>query len=51
MKHNNENNSGAQKLQAVPPAAHSAEPLTLINCGEFSLLLASKDIVTLAPAQ
>ncbi len=51
MKQDNENNYGAQTLQVVAPASHSAEPLALINCGEFSLLISSKDIVTLISAQ
>ncbi len=51
MKQDSENNYGEQKLQVVAPASHLAEPLALINCGEFSLLISSKDIVTLISAQ
>lgn len=51
MKQNNENSYGENKLQVVAPASHSAEPLALINCGEFSLLISSQDIVTLISAQ
>lgn len=51
MKQDNESSYGEQKLQVVAPASYSAEPLALINCGEFSLLISSKDIVTLISAQ
>lgn len=39
------------KLRAVTPSSTPAEPLALMDCGEFSLLISSKDIVTLVSAQ
>ena len=59
MKHANDTHLDQQKLQVVAPASssspglssHLAEPLALMACGEFSLLIASKDIVTLISAQ
>lgn len=40
-----------QKLRAVEPSSNTTEPLALMDCGEFSLLVSSKDIVTLISAQ
>ena len=40
-----------KKLRAVSPSSASAEPLALMDFGEFSLLISSKDIVTLMSAQ
>lgn len=51
MKHENENNRSEQKMQVVAPALHSAEPLALLMCEEFSLLIPSRDIVTLVSSQ
>lgn len=39
------------KLRAVSPSSAVVEPLALMDCGEFSLLISSKDIVTLMSAQ
>ncbi|GGY74783.1 hypothetical protein GCM10011613_20310 [Cellvibrio zantedeschiae] len=45
------NNSDAgPRIHAVKSSAGSPEPLALMDCGEFSLLISSKDIVTLASA-
>jgi chemotaxis signal transduction protein len=59
MKFENENsrydaehkNDIDNKLRTVTPSSMSAEPLALMDCGEFSLLISSKDIVTLMSAQ
>lgn len=47
----NVNNNGEQKLRAVMPTSNAVEPLALMDCGEFSVLVSSKDIVTLMSAQ
>ena len=39
------------QLRAVPAVHNAEEPLALIDCGELSLLVSSKDIVTLMSAQ
>lgn len=39
------------QLRAVPTTRNADEPLALLDCGEFSLLISSKDIVTLMSAQ
>ena len=39
------------QLRAIPTSQSADEPLALIDCGEFSLLISSKDIVTLMSAQ
>jgi hypothetical protein len=39
------------QLRAVPTTHNADEPLALIDCGELSLLISSKDIVTLMSAQ
>jgi CheW-like domain len=40
-----------KKLQAITASSKADEPLVLMDCGELSLLVSSKDIVTLMPAQ
>lgn len=40
-----------QTLRAVAPSSNLAEPFALMDCGEFNLLISSKDIVTLMSAQ
>lgn len=39
------------QLRAIPTSQSADEPLALIDCGEFSLLISSKDIVTLMSSQ
>ena len=39
------------QLRAIPSSHNADDPLALIDCGELSLLLSSKDIVTLMSAQ
>ena len=39
------------QLRAVPATHNTDEPLALMDCGELSLLISSKDIVTLISAQ
>lgn len=51
MKYEHENTYGEKKLQVVASTPTATDPLALINCGEFSLLISSKDIVTLVSAQ
>jgi hypothetical protein len=45
------NNDVDNKLRAVSPSSASIEPLALMDCGEFSLLISSKDIMTLMSVQ
>jgi hypothetical protein len=47
----NDESYGEKKLRALAPSINSVEPLALMDCGEFSLLVSSKDIVTLMAAQ
>jgi chemotaxis signal transduction protein len=47
----NATNLSQQKMRALIPSSNSVEPLALMDCGEFSLLMSSKDIVTLMSAQ
>lgn len=53
--HAEHKNDVDSKLRAVTSSSYSsaalAEPLALMDCGEFSLLISSKDIVTLMSAQ
>lgn len=51
LEQNNSRNDVDNKLRAVKTAASLVEPLALMDCGEFSLLISSKDIVTLMSAQ
>lgn len=51
MKSPQENNSLEQKLRVVESSANTAEPLVLMDCGDLSLFISSKDIVTLMSAQ
>jgi hypothetical protein len=40
-----------KKLQAITTSPKTDEPLVLMDCGELSLLVSSKDIVTLMPVK
>lgn len=45
------NSTEKNQLRAVPTAHNADEPLALLDCGELSLLISSKDIVTLVSSQ